>query len=269
MVCMHSNDFPPSNETLLPKSDLAQQSKINWKIKLYIIITIIMIIFIQSYPPFKKNLEEFIKTIENLGWYGSICSAIFIGVLIIPLALPFYLVESTLAFTLPTFWQPFFIGLTSKFIGCSICFILARRFVRKIIIDSFSSNMIYRGITVMLTREPWKFSFIFRIILLPYFIKNYGLALPKQVTYPMYIVPAIVTGALLTAINVNLTQTMRNIYEYNAKDSTDISIFNMILTVFAVGMMIYVIRYTYKVVKNIEAEEGNTSFIELELYLLK
>ena len=125
--------------------------------------------------------------------------------------------------------------------------------------------------SVQITREPWKFSFIFRIILLPYFLKNYGLALPAPVTYLIYIVPAVVTGAIITAIGVNVTQTMRNIYEYNEneKDTVGISSFNMILTVFAIGLMIYVGRYTYKVVKNIEVEEGNNNFIKLELYYLK
>ena len=271
MASIDPNDVTPSKETLLlPKNEIAHKSKIDWKIKLYVIVTIVVVIFVHSYPPFKEKLEEFAKTLENIGWYGSICSAVFIG-LLIPVALPFYLIESTLAFNLPSFWQPFLIGLAGKFIGCSICFVLARRFARKVIIDSFSSNKIYRGITVMLTREPWKFSFIFRIILLPYFLKNYGLALPAPVTYLIYIVPAVVTGAIITAIGVNVTQTMKNIYEYNEneKDTVGISSFNMILTVFAIGLMIYVGRYTYKVVKNIEVEEGNNNFIKLELYYLK
>jgi len=242
-------------KTPIPDND-KPKAKSN-KFKYYVVFMIAIILFFNAYSPAKEYLAGVAETIENLGWYGSILSTLFCGCLVIPLALPYYVIETALGYTLKSFYQPFVIGSLSKFIGCSLCYFIAKNWFRERFIKHFEDYKIYRGITIMLERSPWKFSFIFRISLMPYFIKNYGLAIPNSVTYLMYIVPATLTGAILTAMNVHLTQTAKDISQYASSENPaeqNVSLPNMIMSLLSITLMIYVGRYTYRIMKDLDNE---------------
>jgi uncharacterized membrane protein YdjX (TVP38/TMEM64 family) len=232
-------------------------AKSSLKFKIYLVCMLGVILFLNVYPPAKDYLVSITEQIENLGWYGSILSTLFCGFIVIPAALPYYVVETALAYSLTSFEQPFLIGTISKFIGCSVCYMIAKAWFREKIMNMFSDNKLFRGITLMLERSPWKFSFIFRVSLMPYFIKNYGLAIPNCVNYFMYIIPATISGALLTAVNVHVTQTVKELTEYaNSESGGDvpIPIANVLFSIISIGLFAYVGWYTYRIMKNMDKE---------------
>jgi len=253
---------PLSDPTDTPEDDSG--SKNSLKFKLYVALVIIAIIFLNTYPPAKEYLVETTKSMASLGWYGSVLATLFCGLILIPLALPYYFVESTLAFNTQDFWQPFCIGVAAKIIGCSLCFMVARMWMSNWIIRKFKGNQIFRGILIMLERQPWKFSFIFRIIMLPYFLKNYGLAIPKNVTFLMYMLPAVLSGAILTGMNVHMTQTVRDLSGYGEDVNQQANPVSIVFSVVGIGLMIYVGKYTYGIVQDIRREESKSKGTKVE-----
>jgi len=106
----------------------------------------------------------------------------------------------------------------------------------------------------MLQTNPWKFSFIFRLSLLPYFVKNYGLAVPQCITFSTFIVSAMTTGALVSGINIHVVQNVRDV----ATDPDSPSGTNPVtvtLTVLSVLFVIYLGVYTYRIVKQLERDD--------------
>jgi len=225
-----------------------------WTFWVWVLMIIGSLVFVSLYSPAKQFLITLGQEIEGWGWGGNIVMVLVLGLIIIPLALPYFLVETTLAIIIPGFWLPFSIAVASKTIGCSLCYLGGKTYLRKFLQDALNGNRIYKGVNIMLQTNPWKFSFIFRLSLLPYFVKNYGLAVPQCITFSTFIVSAMTTGALVSGINIHVVQNVRDV----ATDPDSPSGTNPVtvtLTVLSVLFVIYLGVYTYRIVKQLERDD--------------
>jgi len=162
-----------------------------------------------------------------------------------------------MAVVYPEFWIPFTIAVISKTIGCSICYVVAKFYLRKTLVKTFIQNRIYRGIDLLINRNPWRFSFLFRIIFIPYFLKNYGLALPEKVSFFVFIVTGLVTGFSSSAITIYGAQTVRAVATSDEIGASNIM--GICMTSLSVLAIIYVATYTYKIIKDLDREDLNDS----------
>lgn len=113
-----------------------------------------------------------------MGWTGTLILISFCGFIVIPLALPYNIFEVCIAFMSPTYWAALGYSFGAKTLGTLMSFILARTFLEDTIRDKVKYNKIFIAVETMLEERPFYFSFIFRLMLIPFFIKNYVLALP-------------------------------------------------------------------------------------------
>jgi len=238
----------------------------DWRFLIYVAILIFLVILFNFFPPARDFLVELGEHIEQLSWFGPLLFIFFLGCFVIPFGLPYLIFECTLALLYTTFWTPYFIALVSKFLGCSLSYYIAKLSVREKIEAWLEREKIYVGVQKLLNENPWKFSLIFRIILMPYVIKNYGLALPSNINYGLYITCALLGGALVSAMNINFAQQTKGVSDGFFND-TEIGWLNVVLMFVTLFFLVYVAWYTMKILRDLRSEEniGKSMGMSLEL----
>jgi len=237
--------------------------KNNWKKLLYFCSILSLILFFNLYPPAKQAIVSLGEHFQNQGILGDFMIILLLGGLIIPLSLPYMLLEATIALIIPSFWKPFALAICSKVLGCSVCFVLIRYCFKDYASNICSQYKLYRGIERLLQRNPLKFSLVLRFIFLPYVVKNYGLALPDCINYYVYITAAFITGIVQSTIHILIVQQTKNAVSGTEESS---SLLSIALFVFGICSIGYVVYYTRKTMKEMEADELNemaTDHVEL------
>jgi uncharacterized membrane protein YdjX (TVP38/TMEM64 family) len=256
-----------STESMSLTNPLVGRKRSNLSIWIWMLFIIASIIFVNAYPPANQFLTDLEASLQRLGWIGTVITVAVLGLIIIPLALPYYIVETSLALILNSFWEPLMIAGCSKMIGCSLCYFIGTTCLRARITHALESNKIFKSINIMLSKAPWKFSFIFRIILMPYFVKNYGLAVAPGITYWAYIVPGMITGVGTSAINIHLVQAVKNLSGVGSSYDTQwTNPLSLSLSILSIVLLVWMVIYTYNMVKRLEREEralARTSTLQL------
>jgi len=227
----------------------------DYKLLIYVVAIVASVIIFNFYEPARDFIVSIGQDIENLDWIGPLLFIAFLGCIVIPFGLPYLIFESTLALLFDSFMLPWIIAVISKFIGCTISFFIARFVLRTKIESWLEKEKFYQSVQRMIDENPWKFSWIFRITLMPYMIKNYGLALPDSINYFIYITTAVSAGALVSAININFSQQTREISEGFFND-TPLGWYNVAMLVVTVSFLLYIVWYTMKMIKLLNSEEN-------------
>jgi len=178
------------------------------------------------------------------------------------------LTESVLAWVIPNFWRVFLIANLSKLLGCSMCYYFARYLWHDYFLDLVHTWRVFIGIEKLLKRNPLKFSFLLRCALMPYVVKNYGLAIPKSVTFPVYISAATLSGLILTALHVGMVRQTVIVGEALTADDynkSEGSIFTILFFVVSIAILIGMVLYTKKILKGIEEDETKAPAAETEM----
>jgi uncharacterized membrane protein YdjX (TVP38/TMEM64 family) len=248
-----------------PLKKRPRTSSFDWKLLAYIITLIACVIIFNFVEPAKEFLLNLGDDIEDLSFFGPLLFIAFLGFIVIPFGLPYLAMECALAMIYSEFTAPFAIALCSKFVGCTFSYILVKNHFRQRIEAWLEKERVFQSVQKLINESPWKFSCLFRVILMPYMIKNYGLALPSRMNYFIYIVTAVAGGGLASALNITLVQQTRTISEdYFSYVSLDW--YNVVILVLTIITLLYVIYYTVKTMRQLNDDDrASRSGISIEL----
>jgi uncharacterized membrane protein YdjX (TVP38/TMEM64 family) len=239
------------------------------KLALYLIIFFVVILFFDSFPPARYFFTDIGTQLENLGILGAVFVIFVNGCFAIPFALPYIVFEVLVALFFQHYWYALTLSVISKVVGCSICFWVAKSDTyREKIRDMLSKHKYYTSMEHLLEQRPLKFSMAFRIILLPFFIKNYGMALPYTITFKTYMTAAMLTTIPYSIINIYICQEGMNIFDLVANSQVEQLTTSLICLGAAFSLVLYVLWYTKRMMKFVEEEAdmyygGDNSKIEL------
>jgi len=236
------------------KKSLFTKIKDQWKLLLFLIISFMITIMLNVYPPMKLLLLNLSIKINALGWFGTLLLSFFTGCIAIPFGLP-YLVFETINVLLN---ENYLVALTSsvlsKVIGCSIVYYIIKFHLRKKIPEHSKETKFYKGVEKMLQRHPLKFSFIVRVTVLPFSIKNYSLAIPECINYQIYIIAMIMETIPKSMIDIYLLQRAHRIGDLVTKSSTMEKFITVFLVSMSILILMYIAYYSKKVMKEIDKE---------------
>ena len=247
----------------LKKKPKAKSS--NWKLYTYALFILSSVIIFNFIPKARNSIVTFGEYIDSWTWIGPLLLIGFLGCIVIPIGLPYLIFESTLALLYGSFIFPFLIAVISKFIGCSISFWIARSCLKQKFESWLSNDKIYESVEKLINNSPWKFSCLFRVILMPYMIKNYGLALPSTMNYFIYITAALLAGAFVSGLNISFAQQTRIISQGFFND-TPIGWYNITMLLFTVLFLFYIVWYTAVMIKKLNHED-NLRLTEMSIEL--
>jgi len=189
----------------------------------------------------------------SMGWTGPLMFLLLIGFVVIPLAFPYMIFEMTIALLVQNFFHAVCFSLAGKLLGSSMCYLVAKYLLREKIHGSFREMNIYKGIERAMERAPMKFSIILRIINLPLFLKNYGLAIPTNVNFKLYMFSNLVASIPTTAINIQLLGQAGNVRGlFDGSQSASQLAISIGMIVLSVSFLTYVIIYTRRIMKELD-----------------
>ena len=226
----------------------------DWKLYIYAFLILFSVIIFNFVPPVRDSILKFGEYIDSWSWIGPLLLIGFLGCIVIPFGLPYLIFESALALLYGSFIFPFTIAVISKFIGTSISFWIARSCLKQKFESWLNQDKIFESVQKLINESPWKFSCLFRIIMMPYMIKNYGLALSSNMNYFIYITTALFAGAFVSGLNINFAQQTRGISEGFFND-TPVGWYNVIILLLTILSLFYIVWYTVRMIKKLNHEE--------------
>ena len=226
-----------------------------WKLALIPIISTAIFILVNVYPPAKLLIFGLAAKIRSVGWHGPVLIMLFIGCVVIPLALPMSIFEMTIALLIQNYWYAVLLSLGSKVIGWCVVYYITKNHIRAKILNKLRRKKLYRGIERMIEKKPFRFSLIIRFTALPFFLKNYCLAVFECISFKIYILAAILGSTHDTMIEIYLFQRAENISQMFDKNGlTTKGLITIIMVVLSLSILIYIGLYTRRVIKEINEE---------------
>ena len=246
------------------------KKQIPWKLYTLTVFTILSLIVVNCVPPVKEAFFRLGIFINSAGWFGPICLMLFNGIIIIPLCLPYIVFEMIVACLIKNFFCSLLVSVGAKMIGASISYYITKRLMAKKIHDYLLMVKAYKGIQHAMERSPFKFSLIFRVIVLPLFLKNYGLAIPKTINFKLYIFSVLITAIPVTSLNIYLfrqAEAAGSLFD-GSKSWSQLG-FAGCMVLLSVCLFVYSYIYTRRLLSEIEKKENEQSGQELTSPVMK
>jgi len=206
------------------------------------------------YPPMKLLLLNLSVKINSLGWLGTLLLSFVTGCIAVPFGLPYLVFETINVLINDNFFVALTSSVLSKVIGCSIVYYIIRFHLRKKIPEHSKETKFYKGVEKMLQKHPLKFSFIVRVTVLPFPIKNYSLAIPECINYSIYITAMIMETIPKSCIDIYLLQRAHRIGDLVTKSSPMEKVVTVFLVSASILILMYIAYYSKRVIKEIDAE---------------
>jgi len=219
---------------------------------IYMTLTIILVCFLNFYPPAKLFFFEFGEKLDDLGWYGPYLMVLFNGFIVIPFALPYGLFELCIALMIPSYWFALTLGVLSRLLGCVNCYLITKKFLKERIREMLDRQKAYKSIEKLLEQRTFHFLMVFRTIYVPYFLKNYGLSLPDVVKFPSYIITALIGAVMYSSAQVYIFQQASNITQSISSDDKDQIIFVVVMIGISIFLVMHIMKYTKKIMKQLD-----------------
>jgi len=226
----------------------------------FILLIISLIIVINVCKPAKLAILDFCMKIKAFGWPGYLFMVLFNGFIAIPLALPYVIFEMMAPMLISNYWFAWGLCLCNRFLGCSVIYYITKYHIREQVMERLKKKKFYQGIEVMLKKSPLRFSIMMRVMLLPLVVKNYSLAVCEYMTYPIYIIPALVESMIESGLIIFTMQKVQNIDSLFDKSGGPLeTILAIALFVLSIVCVTYMIYYTRKIMKSINEEVKNAN----------
>jgi uncharacterized membrane protein YdjX (TVP38/TMEM64 family) len=236
------------------KKSLLTQIKNQWKLLSFLILSFMFTIMLNVYPPAKLLLLNLSIEINALGWFGTLLLSFVTGCIAIPFGLPYLAFETINVLLNENFFVALVSSVLSKVIGCSIVYYIIRFHLRKKISEHSKETKFYKGVEKMLQKHPLKFSFIVRVTVLPFSIKNYSLAIPDCINYKIYITAMIMETIPKSCIDIYLLQRAHRIGDLVTKSTTMEKFITIFLVTMSILILVYIAYYSKRVIKEIDSE---------------
>lgn len=257
-------DVTPVEKTVeeIKKPIEEPEKKSAWKLHLLTAITLISLVLFNFCPPIRSAFFDFGVVIQSMGWTGPFFLMLLNGLVVIPLALPYPVFELTIALLVPNYFAAVWFSLAAKTIGAAVSFIVTK-YMRETIRGYLSSVHVFKGIEYSMEKDPVKFSLIIRVMILPIFVKNYGLAIPKSVNFKLYMICDLITNIPITIAYIYLLRQAGNLAGLFSPDqSWEQMTFTLSMITLSIGLFIYIAVITKEVLKEMQEMEKQTEKVE-------
>lgn len=222
---------------------------------LFVALAIAGIIIVNAVPAVKNFIMFLGEKIAETGWYGPLLLILFNGFVIIPLCLPYSVMEVIIALLIPNYFFAVGINLSSQVLGAIVVFLLVKYKLREKIREYLLHINFYKAFEKVLEKHPLRFSLMIRFTLLPIFLKNYGLAIPHNINFVRYMFPVILLDTFWAALSIFLLKKITHFTDFFKSTSSPgekAAAFGAL----AISLLIigYIIWYTRKIVLELKEE---------------
>lgn len=257
-----------SRETNTSDSSPREETKKEtpWKLILVCIVFVLVFFLFIFYPPAKQILYETQNYLQSQGWYGSLGLCLITSFIIVPFGIPYSMVQMMFAIMIPQFWLALLLTSISQTLGSVITYMVMKYAFKEKLAAWAKSQTIFRGIDLILSRSPLKFSIILNITNLPLIIKNYALAMPDSVSFKTFTLSSIIGAVFTSAPQIYLFQEAEDLDSiFDHKKNPLSTAFTIFSTVFSVAIILYFIWYTKKILSDIHKEVKTLKPADAEL----
>jgi len=239
-----------------------------WKLHLLTAFTLISLVLFNFCTPIRDAFFQLGIVIQSMGWPGPFFLMLLNGLIVIPLALPYPVFELTIALLVENYFAAVWFSLAAKTIGSVVSYIVTKN-MRERIRGYLLSVTVFRGIEYSMEKDPVKFSMIIRVMILPIFVKNYGLAIPNSVNFKLYMVCDIITNIPITIAYIYLLRQAGNVAGLFSPDqSWEQMTFTLTMITLSIGLFIYIAIITREVLKQMqEMQKEDAKALEKEFEL--
>jgi len=238
-----------------------------WKLHLLTAFTLISLLLFNFCTPIRDAFFQLGVVIQAMGWPGPFFLMLLNGLIVIPLALPYPVFELTIALLVENYLAAVWFSLAAKTIGAAVSYIVTKN-MREKIRGYLLSVSVFKGIEYSMEKDPIKFSLIIRIMILPIFVKNYGLAIPNSVNFKLYMVCDLITNIPITIAYIYLLRQAGNVSSIFSPDqSWEQMTFTLTMITLSIGLFIYIAIITKEVLKQMQEmqnERGKVINKEIE-----
>ncbi len=230
------------------------KGSVNWKVIVYLVIFITALCLFGFYPPAKLALFKLASSLQNHSWYGPLVIVSIIGFIVVPFGLPHSVFEMVLAFLINPYLFAVSMSLTAKMLGCTVCYLITKYKLKDRIRAQFQEKKLSSGIQRLLERQPFRFLVMIWVIAIPMSFKTYGLSMMDSVKYKRYILSAFLGSLPASIMEVHIYKQAGSIGElFNNKNPSQ-SIFSTVMLGVSIALIIYLMCYTKKLLKQVELE---------------
>ena len=246
---------PGTSEAALLKK-VEPEKKSNWGLIIFTLITVFIIVPINTVPAIKEFILSLGQILAATGWYGPLLMILVSGLIIIPIGFPYTIFEMMISVLINPFPVAVATSIIAKTLGSGIIYFLVKYKLRDRIRRQLQHQTIYRGFMTVLERHPMKFSTIIRMTALPFFLKNYGLAIPYSVTFRIYMLAGFIAALPWTTVTVYIFRQVINISDIlNPTNSPLQKTFTIFTILISLSLLLYVVYYTKKVLMELEDDK--------------
>ncbi len=239
-----------------------------WKLHALTAITLISLILFNFCAPIRQAFFQLGTFIQALGWPGPFLLMLINGLIVIPLALPYPVFEMTIALLVENYFAAVWFSLAAKTIGAIVSYVVTKN-MRERIRGYLSSIKVFKGIEYSMEKDPVKFSLIIRIMILPIFVKNYGLAIPKSVNFKLYMVCELITNIPITIAYIYILRQAGNMHSlFDPNQSWQQMTFSLTMLTLSIALFVYIAIVTREVLKQLEvmqAEDAKAMAKDMEI----
>jgi len=233
-------------------------------IALILIFSLTLILFLNFYPPAKIAIVNAGYKIKSLGLLGDILIILISGVILIPLCVPHVIFTMVFSLVINNYFEAVMLFLLSDLVGNAVIYILTKKYIHTAVNTRMKNNKLYRGIELMLSKNPFKFSIIIRLTILPSFMKSYGLAVYNSISFVPYVTAGFIGLIPRGFLEIYVFQNMKNMNDILSGNRGGMyRMMTVGIVLVSIMGISYLVFYTQKVLKDI-GEETKSSRANIE-----
>jgi len=237
------------------------------KLLLYISLLAVPICIFNFVKPVKLAFFDAGKAIEGLGWPGALIIIVIMAV-VVPLGLPYIFCEMTVALLYSNYWIAVLICITAKMIGTTLCYVTGRTGLKPKIMYILKEQKLYNvylALEQLVEENPLKYYCLFRGLGIPLFLKNFALAFPKKITFPLYFFAMIPFSLAYSMIQILIFRQFKDFLECVDEYNTEKIIYAVLLGVLSVGLAGYVLWQIKKRMAIMAIKKLDPSIVNVEI----
>jgi len=238
-----------------------KKGPVNWKVIIYLVLFITALCLFGFYPPAKMALFHLASLLQNHSWYGPLVIVFVIGFIVVPFGLPHSVFEMVLAFLISPYLFAVAMSLTAKMLGCTVCYLITKYKLKDRVQSQLQEKKLSVGIQRLLEKQPFRFLVMIWVIAIPMSFKTYGLSMMDSIKYKRYILSAFIGSLPASIMEVHIYRQAGSIGELFDNKNPSQSIFSTVMLGVSLGLIIYLMCYTKKIMKQVE-EQAN--YVEQE-----
>jgi len=176
-----------------------------------------------------------------------------IGIILLIIGFPLTIYDLALGYKIENFWVAYTISVVSRIIGNIFIYFISNKFFRGIIKDFLETNRIFKTLQKAIDKNPYKMSFIVKLLPLPSLFKAYGFAV-MNITFLQYTIPTIITVLLMNFFIISAGKTMASFMDIINKKKATSNWYTYVIFVLAGMSVIFMLIYARSAYRDMEKD---------------